>query len=564
MNTQQGSYNTYIGARYVPIFDGQWDNTKAYEPLVIVEYQGNSYTSKTYVPIGAEITNNDYWSLTGNYNAQVEAYRQQVQQLQNSVDVLENNKYLSLNGKEIHFFGDSLVYGETQSGQSSFNIPFMFGKINNCNSVNHAVSGSTITENPGHPYVITQIEKANLSNADYVFIQGGINDLVFNSLIGDVNGANSYFIGSYIFIINAIKSKAKVGCKIIIGTMYPSKHYFNNYRNDYKLSFNDYIIACKIVAEYTGVTLLDLTNTTNIYSSNINNVTFDGVHFYDFEYEYLAYQLSRMIYTNINFYYSPSSDNLVNGDMFTNDSSLIDKLNSYSDIVLRLDNGGKNSLDTVYFEKGTQYTVSFDYYTNINIVPYNVNNDYSILEFDIVKNFGTDNVFVNQTKFVDISHGNGHLYSTFTVSESGLFTIAFNLSSNKELTDTVITNLCISKGKNEVISTTYINRLKLLTTNNQKLTLGNKPYIDCVNGIIKINMKFISTQVINANEIIANIPILNIPIMKMADMQYIIGVNEIDKTTVLFALNIGNRTISTLTELQPNHYSITYAFPVYF
>lgn len=85
MSAQQGSYNTYIGSRYVPIFDGQWDNTKTYEPLVIVEYKGNSYTSKTYVPIGADINNTDYWALTGNYNAQIEAYRQEVEQCKQQV-----------------------------------------------------------------------------------------------------------------------------------------------------------------------------------------------------------------------------------------------------------------------------------------------------------------------------------------------------------------------------------------------------------------------------------------------------------------------------------------------
>lgn len=75
----------YIGSRYVPIFGRKdeesiaWDNTKPYEPLTIVLYQGNSYTSRQYVPIGIEITNQTFWALTGNYNAQVEAYRQEVE-----------------------------------------------------------------------------------------------------------------------------------------------------------------------------------------------------------------------------------------------------------------------------------------------------------------------------------------------------------------------------------------------------------------------------------------------------------------------------------------------------
>lgn len=73
------SVREYIGARYVPLFIGEWDNTITYEPLSIVQYQGNSYTSRQFIPIGIEITNEDYWALTGNYNAQVEAYRQEVQ-----------------------------------------------------------------------------------------------------------------------------------------------------------------------------------------------------------------------------------------------------------------------------------------------------------------------------------------------------------------------------------------------------------------------------------------------------------------------------------------------------
>lgn len=74
----------YVGARYVPIFGRKdensivWDNSKPYEPLTIVLYQGNSFTSRQYVPIGIDIHNQEFWANTGNYNAQVEQYRQEV------------------------------------------------------------------------------------------------------------------------------------------------------------------------------------------------------------------------------------------------------------------------------------------------------------------------------------------------------------------------------------------------------------------------------------------------------------------------------------------------------
>lgn len=82
----------YIGARYVPKFfdDGnggsQWTNTVSYEPLTIVLYEGNSYTSKQFVPIGVAITNGTYWAETGNYNSQVEQYRQEVLGFSDRID----------------------------------------------------------------------------------------------------------------------------------------------------------------------------------------------------------------------------------------------------------------------------------------------------------------------------------------------------------------------------------------------------------------------------------------------------------------------------------------------
>lgn len=54
-----------------------WDKTKTYEPLTIVYYQGNSYTSRQSVPAGVDITDTTYWALTGNYNAQIEQYRKE-------------------------------------------------------------------------------------------------------------------------------------------------------------------------------------------------------------------------------------------------------------------------------------------------------------------------------------------------------------------------------------------------------------------------------------------------------------------------------------------------------
>ena len=70
----------YVGARYVPVFADplEWSDTIGYEPLTVVLHEGNSYTSRQSVPVGIDIGNTTYWAETGNYNAQVEAYRQEV------------------------------------------------------------------------------------------------------------------------------------------------------------------------------------------------------------------------------------------------------------------------------------------------------------------------------------------------------------------------------------------------------------------------------------------------------------------------------------------------------
>lgn len=84
----------YVGARYVPLFanPAQWSSEREYEPLTIVLYQGNSFTSVQYVPIGIDINNEEFWAQTGNYNAQVEQYRNEVKEYTKKIATLENTQ----------------------------------------------------------------------------------------------------------------------------------------------------------------------------------------------------------------------------------------------------------------------------------------------------------------------------------------------------------------------------------------------------------------------------------------------------------------------------------------
>lgn len=67
----------YVGARYVPKIMGEWDKNIPYEPLSIVTYKGNSFTSKIPVPAKVDIGDETYWVNTGNYNVQIEEYRKE-------------------------------------------------------------------------------------------------------------------------------------------------------------------------------------------------------------------------------------------------------------------------------------------------------------------------------------------------------------------------------------------------------------------------------------------------------------------------------------------------------
>ena len=117
--------NVYIGSRYVPIFDGAWNNTKTYEPLTIVEYGNSSYTSKKSVPAGTLPTNTSYWALTGNYNGQISNLQTQIDAIKSVTNAKTNPKYLTV-------------------GSSGCNYTTITDAINAAKTYSNSVGGVTI------------------------------------------------------------------------------------------------------------------------------------------------------------------------------------------------------------------------------------------------------------------------------------------------------------------------------------------------------------------------------------------------------------------------------------
>lgn len=194
----------YVGARYVPIFATpvEWSDTREYEPLTIVTYQGNSYTSRQYVPTGIEVTNEEYWALTGNFNAQVEAYRQEVQafdgritdnetaisaaegdiaDLQADVTQLE-----AMTDQTIIILGDS--WSDTNPETTTYTKwPAIIAKQTKMTIKNYAKNGSTLSyEINSYDLNGDLLGQVNAAIADASFnharvakivVMGGINDL---------------------------------------------------------------------------------------------------------------------------------------------------------------------------------------------------------------------------------------------------------------------------------------------------------------------------------------------------------------------------------------------------
>lgn len=231
------SVREYIGARYVPVFaePAEWTNERTYEPLTIVLHEGNSYTSRQYVPAGIDIANETFWAETGNYNAQVEAYRQEVLRYE---DAINQNKeqiaQLQIYTRKIghKFEGSNVVWvGDSWSvdDRGTPNLPTRFCNYAHANlvaNVSRSGSGWVGQSIAGAGTFISRFTEwvnsysGNLEEIDYVITFGSINDGS-----QEVNGAYSNFR-------NYVKSKLPNATWIAIptfGTFYQNIFSYSNH-----------------------------------------------------------------------------------------------------------------------------------------------------------------------------------------------------------------------------------------------------------------------------------------------------------------------------------------------
>ena len=234
----------YVGARYVPVFANplEWSDTREYEPLTIVTYQGNSYTSMQYVPTSISIADTAYWALTGNFNAQVEAYREEVRAFDdrinanaaainaNAAAINANTAAINANAAAINAnaaaiaqentyrttnvmlaFGDS--YGVDTISQGPVWCEITANKLQATELHNYCVGGATFNTTKEKNFFV-QVDKAiseikNPEYVKYVGIVGGTNDgsnSITDAIVSLVAKINSAFPNAVIGIgLNASK-----------------------------------------------------------------------------------------------------------------------------------------------------------------------------------------------------------------------------------------------------------------------------------------------------------------------------------------------------------------------
>lgn len=198
----------YVGARYVPMFANplEWSDTIGYEPLTVVLHEGNSYTSRQSVPVGIDIGNATYWAETGNYNAQIEAYRREVLAYDGRITANANaiaaetqaringDNELALridflskqtpvqdeNGRNAVFIGDSFMAPTASYPQK---LAYFTAQLMGWTMYNYAYGGSGWVDEAGASMnFYHQIQKAAqqisipVADVDYIVIGGGFND----------------------------------------------------------------------------------------------------------------------------------------------------------------------------------------------------------------------------------------------------------------------------------------------------------------------------------------------------------------------------------------------------
>lgn len=571
--------NVYIGARYVPIFDGEWDTGKAYEPLVIVQNAGDSYTSKTYVPIGIEISNEEYWVKTGNYNAQLEAYAQAVNTLSQNYNVINDSVNsltgLQLKNKKCYFFGDSITQGVITGGKSPViaekPYPEIFGEITGANVINKGKAGSRCTNTGNYVNFQTVVANTDLSDADYVFICYGYNDMAGNVEIGNDNSGMTYFRSALITNINAIKNKMKAECVIVLLTLPPNKYDINEIETMTRIPPERFNRCITDIAEKMNIQCINFTDGCGINSLNYAALTQDQTHFNQNGYTILGRGIAHCIesgQSHKNMY--SSGENMFYSEMFYNDFSVSTNFNSYSDIMLHPTNEVKqiSTNQTVLIESGKYYSISFDIYNDVDYSNYPDN--YMNAVFTLYTNSTPSiNPYISKP-CVGVTHVE---IPKFKAKVSGSCKIAIIVSTDMaDIGTLAITNLTMCEGSYPTLAKP-VNSLFVLmnaenwTNSNITGLYQNLPGIFSYrNGLLYYSFGIITNDSIRNGTELGTIPtnLIYRAYGRVGAFKYMIGLDQATGAAGTVVLNLVNSKITAGRTLPAGQWLFTGVLPINF
>jgi len=264
----------YVGARYVPKFANpvEWAADTSYEALTIVTFNNASYTSKIPVPptVGNPANNPQYWALTGNYNAQVEQYRQETENY---------NAQVELYKKEIENYitADKKVY-ICETVNEMINTNAKAGDIIICNHYHNNDNG----------FAIYNIESTNIDAFRSIKLENGIYaNIILNDTVNvDQLGAealNDEFDNSDIFNYACTNFK----------NVFALNHYyvkkpvtvFNNLMGSdygwyYSYQTKEHCGTLYCDDTFEGYSIIIMGNNAHLENVSVNNISATSTHIY--------------------------------------------------------------------------------------------------------------------------------------------------------------------------------------------------------------------------------------------------------------------------------------------
>lgn len=205
----------YIGARYVPKFyenpntgDMTWKSGVGYEPLTVVKYNDDTYTSKKPVPssIGNPAANTSYWAKTADYNAALAAIQQDVLDLQNDVGDVNNlltdnktvvgaiNEMLTPPNRKYIFIGDS--YADADKANWAGQYISRYGLTVGVDAWVSQAGGTRFADNT-FKNLLANLDNiiVNKDEITDIFVMGGANDCIEAECpVADIQAGKAAFL----------------------------------------------------------------------------------------------------------------------------------------------------------------------------------------------------------------------------------------------------------------------------------------------------------------------------------------------------------------------------------